>query len=394
MRGTARLCGALHRSAGEGRGFLREGSRRFENELVVDLEEKADAGELRGERGVEGEHRLLDEVRGRALERRVHRHALGVRADVVVAVVEARNRADAPEDRLGAARRARFLEDRVEAGPDPREAVEVGRDELLRLRARDAELRREGERTHAVEDAEVDRLGAPPLIRRHGTGFDAENLRRCRAVDVLPAPKDVDQRLVAREVREDPELDLRVVRRDEAHAFRRDERAPDLAARFRPDRDVLEIRRVRGEPACRGDGLVVPRVHAPIGRDVCGQRVHVRALELGDLAPLENEGRHGAGRERLELLEDVGARRVRLRLRRLPDRRVAEPLEQHLAELKRRPDVERLPRRLVDLRLERREPAVELLRESREDAAVHGDAGLLHPRENGHERKFDFLEDP
>ena len=46
-------------------------------------------------------------------------------------------------------------------------------------------------------------------------GVDAEDLRGRRAVDVLAAAEDVDQRLVAREVGEDPELDLRVVRRDE-----------------------------------------------------------------------------------------------------------------------------------------------------------------------------------
>ena len=61
--------------------------------------------------------------------------------------------------------RARLLEDRVEAGPDLREPLEVGGDELLRLGARDAELRRERERPHAVEDAEVDRLGAAALVR-------------------------------------------------------------------------------------------------------------------------------------------------------------------------------------------------------------------------------------
>ena len=101
----------------------------------------------------------------------------------------------------------------------------------------------------------------------------------------------------------------------------------------------------------------------------------------------------GPGRERGELLEHVGARRVRLRLGRLLERRVGELLEEDPAELRRRADVEGLARRLVDLRLERGEPRVELLRQLGEDAAVDGDAGDLHPREDGHERQLDLLED-
>ena len=148
------------------------------------------SGISRASAALERHHRLLDEIRRRALERRVHRHPLGVRAHVVVAVVEAGDGPHAPEDRLGAARRPRLREDRVEARADPREPVEVGGDELLRLGARHSELGGERERTHAVEHAEVDRLRAAPLIRGDGLRLDAEDLRRRGAVDVLAAPED------------------------------------------------------------------------------------------------------------------------------------------------------------------------------------------------------------
>ena len=286
------------------------------------LQEKARLGNLALQRRVEIDHRLLDEIGRRALERRVHRHPLRVRAHVVVAVVEAGNGPHAAEDRLGAAGRARLLEDRVEARADPREPVEVGGDERLRLGARHAELRGQRERPHAVEHAEVDRLGAAPLARGDGLRRDREDLRRRRAVDVLPAPERLEQRLVAREMREQAQLDLGVVGGHEDAPRGRDEGAADREARLRADRDVLEVRRVRGEAPRRGDRLVVPRVDAPVLRDRAGKRVDVRALELRDLAPLEDEARHRSRRERGELLEHVGARRPRLRLGRLLHRRV------------------------------------------------------------------------
>src|SRR3546814_8328849 len=46
----------------------------------------------------------------------------------------------------------------------PRVAAEIQRDVILRLAARDTELARQPERTHAVHQAEVDRLGGAALI--------------------------------------------------------------------------------------------------------------------------------------------------------------------------------------------------------------------------------------
>lgn len=52
----------------------------------------------------------------------------------------------------------------------------------------DAELAREPERRHAVDEAEVDGLGRPPLIRGHLRERCAEDLRRGCLVDVWPPP--------------------------------------------------------------------------------------------------------------------------------------------------------------------------------------------------------------
>src|SRR5688572_20906484 len=108
-------------------------------------------------------------------------------------------------------------------------------------------------------------------------------------------------------MRENAELDLRVVRAHDAMTLGRDERraheTPDLLA----NGDVLEVRIGRAEPPRRGDCLLEPRVDAP------GLRVHrarkrleVRPLQLVELAELEDDARKGmfVG----ELLENGGVR--------------------------------------------------------------------------------------
>ncbi len=141
-------------------------------------------------------------------------------ADGEVPLMEARDRAAPAEQRLGTARFAGLLEDAVETRADARELREVRGDEALGLLLRYAELTGEREGTHAVEDSEVDGLGAAPHVGRDEVGVDAEDLRGRGAVDVLTLLEHVDERLVAREVREEPQLDLRVVGRRAAGRLR------------------------------------------------------------------------------------------------------------------------------------------------------------------------------
>jgi hypothetical protein len=62
-----------------------------------------------------------------------------------------------------------------------------------------------------VDDAEVDRLGAAPVAGRDRIDRHAEDARSSRRVEVLAARERLDEPLVAGEVREDAQLDLRVV---------------------------------------------------------------------------------------------------------------------------------------------------------------------------------------
>ena len=62
---------------------------------------------------------------------------------------------------------------------------------------------------------------------------------------------------------------------------------------LRADGDVLQVRIGRRQPSRRRDGLIERRVHAAVAADELRQRVDVRALQLVQLAMLQDELRHG-----------------------------------------------------------------------------------------------------
>ena len=100
----------------------------------------------------------------------------------------------------------------VEEGAHAVIAFKITVDVAAGLPASNAEITRQPKVAEPVDNAEIDRLGTAPLLRRHRVQRHAEHLR-CRAcMDVLPLTERIDQRRIARHVREDAQLDLRVVR--------------------------------------------------------------------------------------------------------------------------------------------------------------------------------------
>ena len=169
---------------------------------------------------------------------------------------------------------------------------------------------------------------------------NAEDPRGHRLVDVAVLREGPAQRRIVGVMGEDPQLDLRVVGRQEPPARpARDERLADLAAVLGADRDVLQVGVARAQPAGRRDALVERGVDpAVLGMHKLGQRVQVGALELRELAMLQQQG----GKRVLErqLLQDVLGRAL-LAAGRLLQRRQLQLVEEHLAELRPRVDVER-----------------------------------------------------
>ena len=182
----------------------------------------------------------------------------------------------------------------------------------------------------------------------------AEDLAGDERVDVVVAFEGGAHGGVLRVVGEDAQLDLRVVGGEQLPAgLAGDEGRADFAAFLGADRDVLQVRVAGAEPAGGGDDLVERRVDAArFGVDHRRQRVDVRVLELRELAVLDD-----LRRQRMrcgQLFEHVGVG-ARAGLCFLDDRQ-AELLEQHLGELLRRADVERMAGEFFDFLFELREP--------------------------------------
>src|SRR5262249_22175603 len=144
---------------------------------------------------VDRDHRLLDEVGGGTLHNGVDGEALGGGADGRVARIDVVDAAAAAEDGLDVAVLAGMGDAMIEESPDARVAGEVTVDELLGLTATHAGLAGEAEGRLAVDDAEVDGLGAGPLLLCYVGGRHAKELARNEVVDVLVFRKGVPQRL-------------------------------------------------------------------------------------------------------------------------------------------------------------------------------------------------------
>ena len=110
---------------------------------------------------------------------------------------------------------------RVHVVADAGEALKVRLDVVARLLAADAQLVREAERRDAVDDAEVDRLGAAAHLARHVLHRHAEHFRCRHRVNVEAFGEGLLQLRNVGDVREHAQLDLRIVGRDELHARRR-----------------------------------------------------------------------------------------------------------------------------------------------------------------------------
>ena len=149
-------------------------------------------------------------------------------------------------------------------------ALEILVDEELRRGALDAELLRETERAHAVDEPEIHRLDVATLFRRDFGQGNGEDLRRGRAMDVGAIAERAHERGVARKMRHDPQLDLRIVGGHDTMPRRRDERLADPTPLGRAHRDVLQIRIARREAPGHRGRLAERRVHAP------GARIHHR----------------------------------------------------------------------------------------------------------------------
>ena len=75
-------------------------------------------------------------------------------------------------------------------------------------------------------------------------------------MNVFSVLKSIEHHLVARDVRQQTQLKLRIIGRDEFVAGLGDEGAPDAPAHFCANRNILQVGIAGRKPARRRDGLI------------------------------------------------------------------------------------------------------------------------------------------
>ena len=214
-------------------------------------------------------------------------------------------------------------------------------------------------------------------------------------MEVLPAQERLDEALVARQVRKQAQLDLRVVaRQDDVVGTRRHKGRPHHAAQVAAHGDVLQVGVRRREPAGSRDRLVVGGVHPAVAENLARQRVEVGRLDLHALAIVEDVGHHGV--VACKALEKLGVRGVEAGLGLLEGatrlgvaRRQAEGVKEHAGELGGRVDVELLARKVEDARANLLDLARKQAGLMGEDFRVHLHAVALEHREHRDKRHLD-----
>ena len=186
-------------------------SRHFQDELVVNLHEKAASQAAAFQFVLNGVHGQLDDIGGAALDRRVHRRPLGKGTARKVLAVNICQRADASEHGLGHPRFAGFRHELVHVSVNRAVAGEIGIDIFLGLLTGNRNIAGQSEVADAINNAEIDGFGMGALLRRDLVPGNAEDFRRRPAMDVLIFLEAVDHRRVLRQMSQKAQLDLRVV---------------------------------------------------------------------------------------------------------------------------------------------------------------------------------------
>ena len=119
---------------------------------------------------------------------------------------------------------------------------EVRVNESLGFFLLNAKLLGQSKRRESIDDAEIDDFGVAAVVGRNHQRRHAKDLRRSQSVDVLASPERFHQQLVFGKMRQQAQLDLRIVCRKQQIAFLGDERRADLASQLGADGNVLQIR--------------------------------------------------------------------------------------------------------------------------------------------------------
>lgn len=204
-------------------------------------------------------------------------------------------------------------------------------------------------------------------------------------MDILAGEKRRAHRLVARDVREQAQLDLRIVRVHEHVAGRGDKHFAQSRPQLAPDGNILQIRLGGRETSRRRDGHLEIGMDASVRADDLQKAVRVGGFELGELAVFEHMAHDGLI---AELIEHIGIG-APAGLGLFPAGET-ELFKKHGAELFRGLDVEFLPRLCPNRFAQRVDAARKTLAEGAQRLRVGKEALVFHFGKHCAERQLDL----
>ena len=199
---------------------------------------------------------------------------------------------------------------------------------------------------------------------------------------ILPPPEGIQQRRILGQMRQHPQFNLRIVRRQQPAAGIGHKSPPHLPPLFRPHRNVLQIGVAAADAPGGRTGLMVGGMNAPRNPvHHFRQRVHIGGLQLRHLPIFQDAVHHRM--QPLEHFQRVGVGGEA----RFGAPRFGQPQlsEQQITQLLGRIDVDRMPDVPVQIGLNLRQLFVQIPRHFVQDASIQPDAGLLHLHQHRHQ---------
>ena len=142
----------------------------------------------------------------------------------------------------------------------------------------DAQILAQPERTDAIYDSKIDRLGIAPLLVRNLVKRNVEHLGCCNPVDVLLFLVGFDQMAVPGTMGQHAQLNLGIIRVYEDESVFRDEYLANQSSQFHTDRDILQVRLRTAQSSGGRDRLVELAVDPSVFPDVIGKPVSIGGL--------------------------------------------------------------------------------------------------------------------
>ena len=210
-------------------------------------------------------------------------------------------------------------------------------------------------------------------------------------MDVFAMLESCNQSGVARQMSEDPQIDLRIVGRQQHVIGLCHERPPDAAACLAAGWNILQVRIARAQPAGSRDRLMKGGMD-PAGRriDQLTERIRVGRLKFGQHPEFQQPPwqRMGAG----QFLE-------RIRIGRVPALALLDSFnrefqfgEQNLPQLDGRVEIKLAARCLVTIHLQPCQFLAEFVRDALERRRVYANSAGLHLCQDHCDWHLDFVE--